>query len=68
VPSVWSKPLLEFFAYKLHIIDKVEIEDHKKYYKKDSLIESLELAGFSKKNIKHQYFELYMNNFVLAQK
>ena len=68
VPSVRAKPVLEFIAYNLHIIDRREIEDHKKYYKKDSLIKALELAWFDKRDIKHSYFELYMNNFVLAKK
>lgn len=68
VPSVRSKPILEFMAYKLKIIDKREIEDHKKYYKKESLVNELLLAWFKKENIKHSYFEFFMNNFVLVKK
>ena len=68
VPSVRSKPILEFMAYKLKIIDKREIEDHKKYYKKESLVNELLQAWFKKENIKHSYFEFFMNNFVLVKK
>ena len=67
VPSSWSKPVLEFLAYKLSIIDPVQIKDHKTYYnyKKLSDIFSKVEGLFIKK---HKYFQLFMNNFVLAQK
>ena len=68
VPSVWSKPVLEFLAYKLKIIDRFEIEDHKRYYDKKSLFEVLTKAWFKREDIKHEYFEIYMNNFVIAIK
>lgn len=29
VPSKIAKPILEFLAYKMHVIDRLEIEDHK---------------------------------------
>ncbi|EKD24784.1 MAG: hypothetical protein ACD_80C00152G0003 [uncultured bacterium (gcode 4)] len=67
-PSIRSKPVLEFIAFRLKLINPIEISDHKEYYTKDKLVKYLEKAWFEKKNIKHRYFELYMNNFVLVQK
>lgn len=68
MPSIRSKPVLEFMAFRLKLIDSIEIIDHKEYYTKNKLIRYLELAWFERKNIKHNYFELYMNNFVLVKK
>jgi 2-polyprenyl-3-methyl-5-hydroxy-6-metoxy-1,4-benzoquinol methylase len=68
VPSVWSKPVLEFLAFKLKLIDALEIRDHKQYYTKKKLMEYLRDAWFNPKNIHHHYFEIYMNNFVLVKK
>lgn len=67
-PSIWSQPVLEFLAYKLHVIEEVEIRDHKRYYDKNSLENIFLHAGFQKNNIHHSYFELRMNNFVIAKK
>lgn len=68
IPSIRSKPVLEFMAFRLKIIDPIEIRDHKEYYTKDKIIKYLELAWFEKQKIKHNYFELYMNNFILVKK
>jgi 2-polyprenyl-3-methyl-5-hydroxy-6-metoxy-1,4-benzoquinol methylase len=37
-PSIYSQPVLEFLAYKLHIISEEEIRDHKEYYDKKKLL------------------------------
>lgn len=67
VPSVWSKPILEFLAYRLKLIDEREIRDHKQYYNQDKLkrilIEEIEF-----KNFQHQYFQFGMNNFCIVSK
>lgn len=68
VPSIRSKLVLEFLAYKLRLIDENEIKDHKMYYNKKILLEYLEKAWFKKDNIKHSYFEIYMNNLIIAKK
>lgn len=68
VPSIYSKPVLEFMALNLWIISKEEILDHKKYYNKDLLIDILTKTWFKKENIKHKYFQLFMNNIVIAKK
>jgi len=36
-PTPCSKLILEFLAYKLHIISESEIRDHKKYYREEDL-------------------------------
>ena len=38
-PTPSSKPILEFLAYKLRLIDEAEIRDHKHYFSKKELIE-----------------------------
>lgn len=58
---------MELFAFRLKIIDKNEIADHKKYYN------YLELEGLIKeaeslKIEKHKYFQFYMNNFCVVKK
>lgn len=66
VPSIWSKPILEFLSYKLNIINPNEIKDHKDYYNQDKLYNLLNNVGF--KDIKHSYFQLFMNNNFFAKK
>jgi 2-polyprenyl-3-methyl-5-hydroxy-6-metoxy-1,4-benzoquinol methylase len=67
VPSRASKPVLEFLAYRLHIVSEPEIRDHERYYNREDLLEPATATGFSLR--KHQYFRLGMNNFaVFARK
>ncbi len=67
VPGKRAKPLLEFLAFKLGIINTKEIDDHKKYYDLDELKELIsDIDGL--KIIKHQYFQFGMNNFCVIQK
>lgn len=66
VPSHAAKPVLEFLA-KLHIIDECEILDHKRYYNRHDIKAAVaQVSGL--KLIKHNYFELFMNNFAKIQK
>jgi SAM-dependent methyltransferase len=67
VPTWSAKPVLEFLAFKLHIIAYDEIEDHKRYYNKEELKTSLE-AVFGKASAKTHYFELGWNVFGRVQK
>lgn len=64
VPSKRSQPLLEFLAFRLGLISKTEIADHKQYYDRDSL---QALLGDLFPVVRHEYFQLGMNNRVLAQ-
>lgn len=66
VPGTLAKPVLEFLAYRLNIVNPEEIRDHKAYYSRASLCSLLVESGFS--NPGHEYFQLGMNNFFYAQK
>jgi 2-polyprenyl-3-methyl-5-hydroxy-6-metoxy-1,4-benzoquinol methylase len=66
VPSVWSQPVLEFLSYKLGIVNKDEILDHKLYHNRLSLEFVAKKTGLSLKE--HKYFQLYMNNFCIFTK
>lgn len=68
VPSIWSKPVLEFLAFKLKLISRNEILDHKLYYDKKLLLNALLKAWFTSSSIKHTYFQFWMNNFIIAKK
>ncbi len=65
-PSWAAKPVLEFVAFRLGIVDKNEVADHKTYFWKNELLSLLAAAGFQK--AKHRYFQLVFNNFVYAVK
>ncbi|HEY9619547.1 MAG TPA: class I SAM-dependent methyltransferase [Crinalium sp.] len=67
VPSIWSKPVLEFLAYRLKIVDELEIRDHKRYYSRPSLRKAL-IEECQFRNFHHQYFQLGMNNFCTVNK
>ena len=66
VPSIYSKPVLEFLSYKLKIVNEEEIRDHKKYYNKSSLRKLFLETGLEIES--HKYFQLCMNNFCIARK
>lgn len=66
VPSPLAKPVLEFLAYRLNIVNPEEIRDHKTYYSRASLHSLFVESGFPEPG--HKYFQLGMNNFFYAQK
>lgn len=65
-PSTAAKPVLEFLAFKLKLIDRHEIEDHKMYFSKQLLAEYFQKAGFKK--VKVQYFQMGLNLHAIAIK
>jgi ubiquinone/menaquinone biosynthesis C-methylase UbiE len=67
VPSIWAKPVLELLAFKLGVLSRAEIEDHKRYYHRQSLHAALVEAGHFQQ-FTHQYFQCFMNNLAVAQK
>ena len=67
-PSRSSKPLLEFLAFKLGVIDHDEIGDHKRYYEQETLKPALIKAGFNKSKIRIKNFEFGLNIFAEAIK
>lgn len=68
VPSKLGQIVFEFLSYKLKIMPKEQIEDHKIYYTKKKLMEDLLIAGFEKKNIKIFYVKFGMCIFVVLKK
>ncbi|MBP9760296.1 MAG: methyltransferase domain-containing protein [Candidatus Pacebacteria bacterium] len=67
-PSPRGKPLLEFLAYRLGVIDRREIDDHKYYFNSIELQNLLEYSGFTRSTINARTFQLGMNNLVVAVK
>lgn len=67
-PSKKSKPVLEFLAFKLGVVSKSEIADHKQYFDVNSLQQSLKIAGFETNKTKVTTFQMGMNLFVVAYK
>ncbi len=65
-PSTSSEPVLKFLAFRLKLIQPEEILDHKHYFSKVELIDLLTKLGF--KDIKHRYFEMGFNHFVVCKK
>ena len=67
VPTLWSKPVLEFLAFNLGIVDPIQIRDHKTYYSEQLLVELFSnVDGLFIE--KHHYFQIYMNNFIVGKK
>jgi ubiquinone/menaquinone biosynthesis C-methylase UbiE len=67
VPSVWAKPVLEFLAFRLGLVSRSEILDHKQYYTRQKLMQDLIIEG-NFTNFYHYYFQLGMNNFCIVEK
>lgn len=66
VPTVYARPVLEFFAFRLGLVSREGVEDHKRYYTKAALAADLERAGFAVERIR--YFEFGFNLFAVARK
>ncbi|MFA7301078.1 MAG: class I SAM-dependent methyltransferase [Candidatus Shapirobacteria bacterium] len=64
-PTPMSKPLLEFLA-KTRIINKAEIEDHKKYYNKADIEQLAAKTGFE--IISYKLFQFGLNSVVILEK
>ncbi len=67
-PGPTSQPLLEFLAFRLHVIDDHEIRDHKHYFSPGELQDEFLRAGFTADKIKVETFIFGMNNIVQAVK
>lgn len=67
-PSPASKPLLEFLAFKIGLICKEEIVDHKTYFSKEELMNLFKVAGFNTKDVVIRSFQLGFNTFTFARK
>lgn len=67
-PSPSAKPVLEFLAFKLHILSAEEIHDHKNYFNSHDLRRMLGAAGFLPEKIKANTFLIGFNNIVVCTK
>lgn len=67
-PSPASKPLLEFLAFKIRLISKEEIGDHKTYFSKEALMNLFKASGFNRKDVVIRSFQLGFNTFAFARK
>lgn len=66
-PTISAKKILEFLAFKLNLISKREINEHKNYFSKKTLFELL--TNFRKNIIvTHKYFEFGLNNLIYFKK
>lgn len=66
VPSKAAQPVLEFLAFRLGVVSRTEISDHKNYYDRESLTALLEEVGLMVAT--HRYFQFWMNNFCVASR
>jgi 2-polyprenyl-3-methyl-5-hydroxy-6-metoxy-1,4-benzoquinol methylase len=65
VPSWYAKPVLEFLAFRLHLVNPEEIKDHKRYYNRSELhrlIDSVDELEISE----HSYFQWRFNNLLFC--
>ncbi len=65
-PTIIAKPILEFMAFKLHIINEAEILEHKHYYNKEEIKKLYEANGFTM--LKYKKFCFGMNSLAVGEK
>lgn len=68
VPTWRGKGFLEFFAFRLGLSPKIEMDDHKMYYDKRDLWPLLVRAGFKPSLIKLRYHKFGLNLFAVARR
>ncbi len=66
-PTPKAKNILETLSYKLKIISRREIEEHKNYFDKNSLLKMLKPVR-ANCQIQHHYFEFGCNNLLVIRK
>jgi 2-polyprenyl-3-methyl-5-hydroxy-6-metoxy-1,4-benzoquinol methylase len=67
-PSPRAKIILEFLAFKLNLISRQEISDHKHYYSKREIRRVFIKSGFKPHKVKVSYFGLGFNTLIVATK
>ncbi len=69
-PTPLAKPILEFMAYKLHIINEAEIREHVHYYSRKDIEELV--ADLNKicpvKLYQYKTFEIGLNSLIVIEK
>ncbi len=68
VPTWAAKPILEFLAFRLHIVSEIGVREHKIYFWKDQLRNLLEKAEFDASHITINYFEFGVNLSAVVRK
>ena len=66
VPTPAGKPVLEFLSYRLGLIDRTQIEDHKVYYNQDTLRAAIKGSGWELSD--YQKFQFGWNSFFVFRK
>ena len=66
-PSFRGKKVLEFLSFKLGVISKREIMEHKNYFNKKTFQEMLSKVNHEHKSL-HLTFELGMNNLLVIER
>ncbi len=65
-PAPAAKRILEFMAFRLNIIDKCHIREHKKYFTRKDLARLLENSNLC--IVSFDRFEFFMNSLAIARK
>lgn len=65
-PTKLAKNVLEFLSYKIGIVSKREIKEHKHYFNINEI--KILFKKYGLKSVKSRLFELGMNNFILLRK
>lgn len=65
-PAPSSQRLLEFLAYRLHVIDEREIRDHRRYYGEAEIRRLLSDAGFDSTSVGYRRFLFRLNQIAHA--
>lgn len=63
-PTPRAKPVLEFLAFRAHLISKEEIADHSHYHTERSIRELLKSSGFF--SVRYRTFQCGMNSLISA--
>ena len=65
-PTRMAKPILEFMAFQLHIINEDEILEHQHYYSKRDIVMLGKKLGMEL--VKYSYFEMGLNSIIVYKK
>ncbi len=65
-PTRMAKPILEFMAFKLKIINQDEILEHRHYYNKEECVKLMEQGGFYQ--VQYSVFGGGVNSLIVARK
>lgn len=65
-PSKKSKKILEILCYRFNLISRRELEEHKGYFDKKSILRLVKTN--KKQTIFHSYFEFGWNNLIVFEK